>query len=87
LVGEILQLTPVDPADVPLEVLMDHRELVARMAVADVGRDVVALGDLPLVGGARFIVGGDRRCGAHPSIIAPPAIRLKPPVILRAEES
>ena len=61
---------------------MDHRELVARMAVADIGCDVVALGHLPPVGGARFVVGGDRRCGAHRSIIAPRAIRLKPSVVL-----
>ena len=69
-VGDVLQLAPVDLADVACEVLVDHRELLARMAVADVGGDVVALGDLPAVLCAGLLVGGEGGCGAHRGIIA-----------------
>ena len=38
------------------EVLVDHRGLIARMTVADIGRDVVARGHLPAVLGAGLFV-------------------------------
>ena len=65
-VGCVLQLTPVELADVALEVLVDHGGLVARMAVADVGGDVVTLRHLPLVLSAGLFVRRDR---AHRPII------------------
>jgi hypothetical protein len=39
-----------------VEVLVDHRELLARVLVADVGGDVVTLRHLPAVLSARFLV-------------------------------
>ena len=56
LVREILQLAPVELADGAVEALPDHRPLVARVLVADVGGDVVALGHLPAVRGAQLVV-------------------------------
>jgi hypothetical protein len=55
-VGLVLQLTPADRADSSGEVLVDHRDSVGRMLEADVGGDVVALGDIPAVPGDRFVV-------------------------------
>ena len=49
LVGEILQLAPGQLPPRAVEALPDHRRLVARMLVADVLGDVVALGHLPLM--------------------------------------
>ena len=46
--GQRLELAPVHVAPRPVEALPDHRELVGRVLVADVGRDVVALGHAPL---------------------------------------
>ena len=60
-VGELLQLAPLDLADGAVEVLVDHRELVGRVLVADVLRDVVALRDAPLVARHGLFVGRDRR--------------------------
>ena len=42
-----LDLAPAHLAHGAAEVLVDHRELVRRVLVADVGGDVVALGDVP----------------------------------------
>ena len=53
-------------ADRPVEVLVDHRELVGRVLVADVLGDVVALGHAPLVGGDGLLVGRDRVLTAPP---------------------
>ena len=60
-VRELLQLAPLDAPDGPVEVLVDHRELVRRVLVADVLGDVVALGDVPLVVGDSLLVGRNRR--------------------------
>ncbi len=60
LVGEVLELAPVELAGGAVVALPDHRRLVARVLVADVGGDVVALGHAPLVLGARLLVGLDR---------------------------
>ena len=59
LVREVLQLAPVELAGGAVVALPDHRRLVARVLVADVGGDVVALGHAPLVLGARLLVGLD----------------------------
>ncbi len=73
-VGHVLQLAPVDLADRAVGILVDHRELVARVLVTDVRGDVVALGHLPRVRGTRFLVGHvshrtlcGRRCAAQVS--------------------
>ena len=58
LVGEVLELAPVELARRPVVALPDHRRLVARVLVADVRGDVVALGDAPLVLGAQLVVRG-----------------------------
>jgi hypothetical protein len=58
-VGPLLELAPADPADVALEVLVDHRELVRGVLVTAVGGDVVALGNPPLVRGDGFLVRSD----------------------------
>ena len=55
-VGGVLELAPGQPAHVAVEVLMDHRQLLARVAIADVGGDVVALGHVPAVLGAGLVV-------------------------------
>ena len=55
-VGHVLQLAPCEFPDVAVGVLVDHRELVARVFVADVRGDVVALGNLPRVPCARLLV-------------------------------
>ena len=57
LVGEVLQLAPVHLAARAVEALVDHRQLVARVLVADVRGDVVALGDMPLVRRDSLLVG------------------------------
>jgi hypothetical protein len=57
LVGEVLQLAPVKLAGGAVKALPDHRRLVARVLVADVGGDVVALGHVPRVLGACLLVG------------------------------
>ena len=72
-VGELLQLAPVNLADVALDVLVDHRELVRRVLVAHVVRDVVALGDPPLVGGDGLFVGGVLAGGRHGEVYLLPA--------------
>ncbi len=59
--GERLQLAPAHPALVAAEVLPDHRRLVAGMLVADVGGDVVAVGDAPAVRGTRVLIGAEPR--------------------------
>ena len=51
-----LQLPPSDLPLVATVVLPQHRELVGRVLVADVLRDVVALWDDPLVGGDGLVV-------------------------------
>jgi len=56
-VGIILELAPADLLDPPPEVLVDHRQLVARVAVAHVDRDVVALGHVPVVLRACLLIG------------------------------
>ena len=63
---EVLQLAPADRALVTPPVLPHHRELVARVLVADVGGDVVARRDVPPMLGAGLLVGarGRRRHGA-----------------------
>src|SRR6266513_4263106 len=48
---------------------MHHRQLLARVAVADVGGDVVSLRHRPAVLGAGLFIGGDRG-RAHRCIIA-----------------
>src|SRR4029079_3129963 len=55
-VGLLLQLAPQRLAHGPVEVLVDHRELVGRVLVADVLGDVVTLGDAPLVRGHGLLV-------------------------------
>ena len=62
LVREILELAPGQLPRRAVEALPDHRRLVARMLVADVGGDVVALRHLPTVRGAYLLVAR----GAHP---------------------
>ena len=57
LVGEVLQLAPGQVAARTVEALPHHGRLVARVLVADVGGDVVALGHVPLVVGAELFVG------------------------------
>ncbi len=62
---EVRRLVGRDPAARPssssrlvaVVALPDHRRLVARMLVADVGGDVVALGHVPLVLRAYVLVG------------------------------
>ena len=49
LIGEILKLAPVELPHRAVEALPDHRLLVARMLVADVGGDVVAGRHVPSV--------------------------------------
>ena len=56
LVGEVLQLAPVELAHGAVEALPDHRSLVARMPVADVGGDVVPRRHLPAMGRAQLVV-------------------------------
>src|SRR4051794_4281039 len=55
-VGELLQLAPTDLALVAAVVLPDHRELVRRVLVAHVVRDVVPAGDVPAVVGDGLLV-------------------------------
>ena len=57
---------------------MDHRELFARVTVADVGGDVVARRYLPAVALAGFFIGGDGCDGAHARMISPNGAGLKP---------
>src|SRR4051794_18551750 len=64
-VGELLELPPVHLADIAVDVLVDHRQLVGRVLVAHVGGDVVALGHAPLVGGDGLLVAGELRGGRH----------------------
>ena len=59
LVREVLELAPLELAAGAVEALPDHRRLLARVLVADVGGDVVALGHAPLVLGAGLLVGLD----------------------------
>ena len=65
-VGEVLQLAPVELAGRAVEALPDHRRLLARVLVADVGGDVVALGHPPLVLGAGLLVGGNGHVSTLP---------------------
>ena len=55
-VRQILQLSPRQLAGGAVVALPDHRRLVARVLVADVGGDVVALRHHPAVGGADLLV-------------------------------
>ena len=55
----------VDVAASAVEALPDHGLLVARVLVADVGGDVVALGHVPLVLGAELVVAAHGRILAH----------------------
>ena len=65
-----------------VEALPDHRRLVARVLVADVGGDVVALGDVPPCSAQSLLVAAHGailahrvfarwRCGAGPSVTTP----------------
>ena len=63
LVREILELAPGQLPRRAVEALPDHRPLVARMLVADVGGDVVARRHLPPVRGADLLVA--RRAHAY----------------------
>ena len=65
LVREVLELAPLELAGGAVEALPDHRPLLARVLVADVGGDVVALGHAPLVLGAGLLVGLDRGDGEN----------------------
>ncbi len=56
LVGEVLELAPVELAGRSVVALPHHRRLVARVLVAAVGGDVVALRHVPLVLRARLLV-------------------------------
>src|SRR5207253_1991632 len=62
LIREVLQLAPVELTNRAVEALPDHRLLVARVLVADVGGDVVARRHLPPMRGAYLVIA--RR--AHP---------------------
>ncbi len=59
-VGQRLLLAPGDLAVRAGVVLEDHRQLVRRVPVTDVGGDVVALGNVPLVLGADLFVTAHR---------------------------
>jgi hypothetical protein len=67
LVGKVLQLAPAQLAGRAVVALPDHRRLVARVLVAHVGGDVVALGHAPFVLGARLLVRG-RGARCHGSL-------------------
>jgi hypothetical protein len=54
--GEVLQLSPRHVAPLAVKALVDHRQSLARVLVADVGGDVVARRDLPAVLGDRLLV-------------------------------
>src|SRR3954454_6578818 len=56
LVREVLQLAPIELARRAVEALPDHRRLVARMLVADVRGDVVALRHVPAMGRAELLI-------------------------------
>src|SRR3954464_7482074 len=56
LVREVLQLAPVELARRAVEALPDHRRLVARMLVADVRGDAVALRHVPAMVRAELLV-------------------------------
>jgi hypothetical protein len=58
LARQVLELAPRDLADGAREVLVDHRELVTRMLVADLRGDVEPLRDVPLVLGDGLLVAG-----------------------------
>ena len=63
-VGERLLLGPAHLPLVAAEVLEDHRRAIAGLAIADVGRDVVALGHLPAMRLAGRLIGEGLGC-AH----------------------
>jgi hypothetical protein len=65
-----------------MEVLVDHRELLRRVTVTDVGRDVVAVGHHPAMFFTSLLVGGDIRQRAHLHIIFSAAPSHKPKVAL-----
>src|SRR5581483_12309714 len=60
-----------DTPDGAVKVLVNHRQLLARMPVAHVAGDVVAVGDLPAMLGAGLLVGRDRGFGGHWHIFVP----------------
>jgi len=57
-VCEILELSPCQLAIRAVEALPDHRELFARMLVADIRSDVVVRGHIPAVTRADLLIGG-----------------------------
>src|SRR5689334_21588645 len=70
--GEVLHLAPCQLARRAVVALPDHRGLVTRVLVADVGRDVVALGHVPLVLGTELVVlGSGARCHVDLSSVGP----------------
>ena len=64
-VGEVLELAPAQLARGAVVALPDHRRLLARVLVADVVGDVVALGHGPGVLRAGLLVGGGHRHLCH----------------------
>ena len=56
LARERLKFTPVDLADGPVEVLVDHRQRVRLRAITDVGGDVVPARHVPAMTDAEILV-------------------------------
>jgi hypothetical protein len=66
-VARVLELAPADLAPVAAVVLPQHRELLRRVLVADVLGDVVALRDVPPMGGDRLLVAREPAVRGHRS--------------------